>query len=198
MARTKTITDEQILDAAREMFRVHGFAATTAQIAEQAGISEGSIFRRWASKQELMMTALGVTRPRWIDLAETLHTTDQSVEAQLTEITMSMLEFFCENIGKMTAMLSAGTHVRRKFMCAPDAPPVQGLRALANYFAQLRADGRIRVTDPEIAARMLLSATHHYAFSDFAGLNEIMPMPRETYARGIVDNLLRGIGPINE
>lgn len=198
MARKTTITDDQILDAARTMFRRHGFAATTAQIADEAGISEGSIFRRWASKQELMMCALGVTPPRWVALAKTLQDDERPVEVQLTELTTAMLDFFLENIPQMVAMMSAGVAVRQKFMCSDDAPPVQGLRAIANYFAHLRANGSIRMSDPEIAARVLLATTHHYAFSEFAGLNEIMPMPKETYVRGIVDNLIRGVGANNE
>lgn len=198
MARTKTITDEQILDAARAMFREHGFTATTAQIAEEAGISEGSIFRRFASKQELMTCALGISKPRWAELARTLVGDERPVEVQLTELTTAMLEFFIENIPKMMAMMSAGVDMRQKLMRSPDAPPVMGLKAVANYFAQLRAVGRIRMADPEILARMLLAATHHYAFAEFAGLNEVLPLPRETYVRGVVDNLMRGLGPINE
>ena len=197
MARTKTITDEQILEATRVMFRRHGFAATTSQIAEEAGISEGSIFRRYASKQELMVCALGISRPRWIELAAELRGDERPLPEQLTELVTALLDFFIENIPKMTAMMACGHEMRRDMLRSPDAPPVLGLKALANYFALLRADGRIRMADPEILARMLLALTHHYAFAEFAGLNEILPMPRETYARGIVDSLMRGIGPEN-
>lgn len=180
------------------MFERHGFSVTTAQIAEEAGISEGSIFRRWSSKQDLIVTALGIEKPRWIELATDLTDDDRAVEVQLTELATSMLDFFLENIPKMTAMLSCGVDMRAKLMRTSDAPPVKGVRAITNYFAQLRDAGRIRMTDPEIAARVLVASTHHYAFSELVGLNEIMPMPRETYIRGIVDNLMRGIGTINE
>jgi len=198
MARTKSITDEQILDAARAMFREHGFSATTSQIAEEAGISEGSIFRRFASKQELMICALGISKPRWIELVEGLVDDVRPVDEQLTDLITAMLDFFIENMPKMTAMMAAGVDMREKMMRSPDSPPVKGMKAIANYFAQLREDGRIRMADPEILARMLLATTHHYAFSEFAGLNEVLPMPRETYVRGVVDNLMRGLGPINE
>ena len=198
MARKTKISDEQILEAARTMFQQHGFAATTAQIAEEAGISEGSIFRRWSSKDELMITALGVTPPRWIEHATALVDDPRPVAETLTELATLMLDFFLENLPKMTAMVSCGMAMRQKFLRSHDAPPVQGTRAVTNYLEKLRTEGRIRNTDPEIAARILVASLHHYAFADMTGLNDMMPMPRETYVRGVVDNLLRGIGPINE
>jgi AcrR family transcriptional regulator len=108
-----------------------------------------------------------------------------------------LLDFFEENMPKMTAMLACGIDMKRQFMASQDAPPIQGLRAITQYFADLRSAGRIRVTDPEIAARMLMAAIHHYAFASHAGLNAVMPMPRETYIRGIVDNLVRALSPEN-
>lgn len=198
MARKTTISDEQILEAARTMFRQYGFTATTAQIAEEAGVSEGSIFRRWSSKEELLVTALGVTPPRWIAHATALAGDERPVRETLTELATMLLDFFVENLPKLTAMVACGVDMRQKFLRSQDAPPVQGARALTNYFEQLRVQGRIRNADPEIAARMLMAALHHYAFAEMSGVNEMMPMPRETYVRGVVDNLLRGIGPINE
>ena len=58
MARTKTISDEQIIEAAREVFLEHGTAGTTAEIARRAGVSEGSIFRRFPTKDDLFTAAM--------------------------------------------------------------------------------------------------------------------------------------------
>jgi AcrR family transcriptional regulator len=198
MARTKKISDEQILEAARTVFSQRGFSATTSQIAAEAGISEGSIFRRWESKDELLITALGIPQPDWIDRVSAMADDERTVDEQLVELGTMLLDFFIENIPKMAAMVGCGVHMRQKIMRSHDSPPVQGVRAVTNYFALQRKEGRIRMTDPEIAARMFVGALHHYAFAEFAGLNDLMPMPRETYVRGIVDNLIRGIEQINE
>ena len=53
MARTRTISDEQILDAAQAVFLEQGPQATTSAIADRAGISEGTIFKRFPTKQAL-------------------------------------------------------------------------------------------------------------------------------------------------
>jgi len=194
MARTKKISNEQILVAARKMFDAHGFSATTSQIAEAAGISEGSIFRRWSSKDDLLIAALGVQRPPWVDGLEALSEDEERpVAEQLEWLGLQMLDFFREHIPKMTAVLACGMAMRQKFMRSDNAPPVVGVRAVTEYFANLRKQGRIRFTDPEVAARMFVAAMVHYAMADIGGLNDLMPMPRETYVRGVVDNLLRGI-----
>ena len=54
------------------------------------------------------------------------------------------------------------------------------------------------MTDPEVVARMFVGSIYHFSFAEMAGLNDMMPMPRETYIRGLVANLMRGIEPVSE
>lgn len=174
------------------MFKKHGFAATTSQIADEAGISEGSIFRRWSSKNELLIAALGVAAPAWFSTLDELATSDQPVDEQLTMVAEQVLDFFGDHLPKMHAIFSCGVNMKEKFL-QEDTPPVQGIRAFTKYFENLRRQGRIGRNDPEIIARMFVGSLHHYAFAEFAGLNDVMPMPRETYVRGLVRSLLHGI-----
>jgi AcrR family transcriptional regulator len=58
MARPITISDEQILDAARAVFTEKGPRATTAEIAERAGVSEGILFKRFGNKAGLHKAAM--------------------------------------------------------------------------------------------------------------------------------------------
>lgn len=58
MARPVTISDEQILEAARAVFTEKGPRATTAEIAERAGVSEGILFKRFGSKAGLHKVAM--------------------------------------------------------------------------------------------------------------------------------------------
>lgn len=55
MARPKS-EDKQLalLDAAAEIVAVQGLAAPTAQIARQAGVAEGTLFRYFATKDDLL------------------------------------------------------------------------------------------------------------------------------------------------
>jgi AcrR family transcriptional regulator len=58
MARPVTISDEQILEAARAVFTEKGPRATTAEIAERAGVSEGTLFKRFGNKAGLHKAAM--------------------------------------------------------------------------------------------------------------------------------------------
>src|SRR5437762_1272943 len=69
MPRPPTITDRQILEAAREVFLEKGVTATTAEVAKRAGCAEGSIFKRFPTKVELFQAAMhqGTPElPEWI------------------------------------------------------------------------------------------------------------------------------------
>lgn len=196
MARTPSITDEEILDAAREAFFESGLSATTAEIARRAGISEGTIFRRFPTKHDLFVAAMGISpQPTWIALAEELAVDGgDSLRDNLTRLAHEMLAFFEELIPKMSMIMATGLQRADLFEGMREPPPVRGVKALANYFHQEQQRGRLRRCDPEIAARMFLGMLQNFAFFEIAGLNDYMPMPKQTFVRGIVDNLLRGIG----
>lgn len=65
MPRPKTISDEAILDAARDVFLARGHAASTREVAQAAGISEAVLYQRFASKDDLFFAAM---MPRAPDL----------------------------------------------------------------------------------------------------------------------------------
>src|SRR5262245_46120798 len=94
MARPAIITTEQILDAARAVFLEKGIQATTAEVARRAGIAEGSIFKRFQTKQELFLRAM---EPALQEL-DFLHKLPEragrgDMREQLFEFGTEMLEF---------------------------------------------------------------------------------------------------------
>ena len=54
MGRPAIVDTEDLLRVAREIFLAQGFAVPTATIARAAGISEGSIYKRFATKEDLI------------------------------------------------------------------------------------------------------------------------------------------------
>jgi len=61
-------TRDRIVAAARQLFAEQGFdGTTTAAIAERAGVAEGTIFRHFASKRELLLATTVVTVLAGID-----------------------------------------------------------------------------------------------------------------------------------
>lgn len=192
MARPKSIDDEEILEAAREVFLEDGIQATTAEIARRAGISEGTIYRRFSTKHDLFVAAMDIPYPpKWIATISSIDASDP-LDRALYQVSLEIIEFFEDMIPKIN-MVMCNIGEEKLFESEAAAPPVQGMKPVINFFDRERSRGRVRNCDPEIAARMYLGALHHFAFSQVSGINDILPMPRETYVRGVVDNLLTGI-----
>jgi AcrR family transcriptional regulator len=197
MARPPTISREQILDAARAEFLERGPAATTADIARRAGISEGSIFRRFDTKEDLLVEALlHHGDPAWMALAESLAGTGDLRE-NIEQITHALLDYFRRVVPAAMMLIACRIAPADIFRRQPDPMPARSIRTLSHFILAEQRLGRIRPCDPEIVARQLLSAMHFYVFCDHARINERMPMADTTYVRGVVDNLLRGISPEN-
>ena len=64
MARPTIIRTEQIVETARLLFLEHGYTLSTASIARKLNISEGSIFKRFKTKDALFAAAMGVPSKR--------------------------------------------------------------------------------------------------------------------------------------
>lgn len=194
MARPPTITNEQILEAARELFLEQGFAASTAAIAKRAGISEGSVFKRFPTKETLFLAAMGVSEgpPPFKNLRELVGR--NRVEENLLEVGTRMLAFFQELLPRLTLVWSS-VPPAKLFEKIAEPPPVKGLKLLTNYLdAELRL-GRIRPCDPEVVARTFLGGLLQYAFFEMIGANAWMPLASPTYVRGLVDVIWKGIEP---
>lgn len=195
MARPRSISDEQILDAAREVFLERGLSATTAEIAARAGVSEGSIFRRFATKDRLFFASMGMPQsPAWMTLLEEIREA-QDIHEALLELATALVAFFIELVPRMALMMSASQGRGQLPIWDRDDPPVMGLRALTELFDHWQRQGKLRPCDPEILARMLVASCNHYGFCHVSRVNDWLPMPGPSYVRGVVDMLLRGVAP---
>ena len=95
MGRPRTIDNQEILDAAREIFLERGAVATTADVARRVGISQASIFKRFSTKQELFLAAMVTGRYRQ-DLLEQFRsrTKESGIRLALVEVGQKLIPFF--------------------------------------------------------------------------------------------------------
>jgi AcrR family transcriptional regulator len=194
MARPRSITDDEILDAAEGVFLEQGPQAPTAEVARRAGISEGTVFKRFGTKQDLFRAAMQrALTPRWTKLVEEFDV-QGDVEAQLVELGLGLGAHTEAIIPKLVMMRGRGTKIGAVVSDTSDPPPVVQLRALNGLFARLQRAGRLGPGDPEIMARMFVGAIFHYSFAEYMGVDAWFPLPRPTFVRGVVHNLLNGIG----
>ncbi len=198
MARPKAISDARILEAARRVFLERGISGTTAEVAREAGVAEGSIFKRWKTKQELFFTALAPddVDPEWVRrLHERVGKGD--VQLHLAEIGAQGIEFFR---AIMPLVMMCWSNPSEKGIPAPlDRPnpkPVQILKKVAGYFeAEMRA-GRIARHDPEVVARLFVGGLQQFAFLELiTRAHDELPLPQEMFLRGLVNLIWNGIHP---
>jgi AcrR family transcriptional regulator len=196
MARPVSIKDETIIEAARQVFLERGIQATTAEVAERAGVSEGSIFKRFKSKPELFRAAMEEGPPAFLTTL-----VDRAGKGDLLEnlfvLGMEILAFFRAHMPLMMMSWSnPGPTGLPAAISGPNPPPVRALKSLAGYFeAEMRA-GRIRRQDPEIVARSFIGSLNHFVFFELLHRDDgALPLAAETYVRGLTNLLWEGLRP---
>ncbi len=201
MARPTSISQEQILEAARKVFLEGGYQASTATIAKEAGISEGSIFKRFNTKAQLFRAAMELPEPP--SLAQLRELADEGDVRQLLESTcLRLIDFFKELLPRVMMMWAQADractplHMMRGGEAAGDRPlPQYVLQAVTAVLDQQMEAGRLRQADPEILARMLVASCHNYVFFEVIGIEPRMPISKQSYVRALVDMLLKGVCP---
>ncbi len=196
MSRPRTIDDAQILEAARAVFLERGVRASTASIARAAGVSEGTIFKRFDTKQELFFAAMGLPRP--IQAAKLLagRAGQGDVRTHLVEVSLEIIAFLREMIPRMTLLCAHPAYDPKVIFAGDDEPPpVRVIRGLAAWIAAECEAGRVGHCEPEKVARVLLGSLHNFVFWEVAGLSRGSSETAREYAEGVVDLLWLGIGP---
>lgn len=192
MARRPSISDEQILEAARECFHDRGLSATTAEIAERAGISEGSIFRRYSTKTELFHAAMAESSPPWFETLEQIEGTGD-LRVNLERLIDEMMTDFERVVRRFSIMIAFAA--QSDYDMTGEEIPVRIVRRLVRFFDAEKSAGRIGDVDSELLTRVMLGSLHHYTYAEVHGVNKFFDMSRNLFIRSIVDLILRAAEP---
>jgi len=195
MARPPTIRDEDILTAARAILLERGLSATTAEVAERAGVSEGSVFHRFKTKEALFKaTVHGGWPPAWI-AALPGRVGKGDVMDQIAEVASEGITFFRLLIPFVMLNWSKGPDDAKNAYDV-DPPPIRGLKAVASYFQAEMHAGRLAKHDPEVVARCFTGALWNFVMMDLMfDASSRMPMPEATYVRSLTRMLFEGLRP---
>lgn len=198
MPRPATIRDDQILEAARSLFLDKGFSASTAEIAQRAGVSEGTIFKRFPRKSDLFLEAMDMgTVDDFLRFLDGLDGAE-GVGAVMEQVVRRVVDKMRVLLPRMM-MLWANVPPEQIRKGTMTPPPVRVLAGLSAWVAREAEAGRLTCDDPRILARILLGSSIHFVFFETMGLE--VGADADAFARRLATTLLRGVtaesrGPI--
>ena len=168
MGRKKLISNEQLLEVAREAFVEKGLKASTREIARRAGVSEAVVFQRYATKADLFLAAMV---PPTFDLKRYLPEpgSDEPGDRVLRDLTFGLLDYFRTAAPVVVQLLANQDFEFEKFAAAHPENPLASLRwSLMEFLARLRVAGKLG-PDPAPVALTLFMIAHSLALFERFG-----------------------------
>jgi AcrR family transcriptional regulator len=162
MGRNKTVEDEEVLAAARDVFRREGHAASTRDVARAAGVSQAVLYQRFGSKEELFFRAMA---PEPLDV-EALLGPYPSTDARRSVLSLGkrLLEYLRGFAPTFLNVVAAhGAEVERLRAWHDGLPFFPMMRAIASRFERLAADGLVSPGNAHSRAMVLISTVHSQA-----------------------------------
>lgn len=195
--RPKKISDIQILQVVRQCIVEHGGTVSTQQIAEQVGVSQATLFKRFGSKSNLlrMATLIAPQAEKAIRFKEKLDAgpTSEPVKEQLRVLCLDMLRLFDEILPCFASVHASGLTFDGPI--PESAPPVQVRQSLTRWIATLQADGRLRADiHPESVALTIMGAVQQRPIRIHLIRDTYLTQTDDAYIHAIVDVLWMGLG----
>jgi AcrR family transcriptional regulator len=151
----------QIIEGARQVFLAEGFdGASMGEIARTAGVSKGTLYVYFASKEDLFQV---VAHDECLAQAEqvfALDHADRDVEAVLTRLGTGFVKMLCrpERMAPVRTIMGISERmpdVGRKFY---ETGPATGMGRVAAYIEAQVATGVLDVEDIDVAAAQFLES----------------------------------------
>jgi AcrR family transcriptional regulator len=165
------ITQDQLLDAAEEVFAAKGFYATTLkEIAELAEVAVGSLYSFFAGKDDLFAAVFHRRGEEFVPAMRALLTSDAAPVEQLHQLAEYQIEYFRQHpeFGRLFLRASGPT----KLLLEPDRDEAsrarfgEAMRLEAALFERGQAAGQLRAGDPQVLAHLFSGVIASYQACD--------------------------------
>ena len=194
MPRPRRISDDRLLEVSRARFVADGVGASTRDIASDAGVSEGVLFQRFGTKEELFFRAMRLPPP---DLEHSVRRAMRAKTRQqgLLTIALATLEYLRDAVPVLLLVIShpasrdrlkQGSHTAQYLL-----EEAFGIRGAFQVYLESRGDGgRIQADDASSMIGILIPVLLVRAMHEQFGISD----PKETKAwlRATLRSLDRG------
>jgi AcrR family transcriptional regulator len=157
----------QILEGARSLFLASGFDATSmGEIARHAGVSKGTLYVYFDSKERLFEAIIESERRAQAEQVFALDSSDPNVEGSLTRLGVAFVRFLCrpDALGSLRTVIAIAERMPELGRNFYQTGPAFGIARLASYLTDQVAAGVLAVPDCEIAAAQFLDACQSTLF----------------------------------
>lgn len=193
MGRRRTIEPDHIIQATLFLLSTRGVEAVTIPaIAQQAGISEASIYKFFTSKEDLLRTCI----------AESVDPQDYW-RAIIAEIDKRSVPYLLEEAALFTVRHQAQhlpVLLLRAMRPEPEphyycSGPSRTMELQVLYFQTETEQGRIRSGNPRLMATAFCGTLFFHVFAERAILHMTTPNERDTFARAWAQEFWLSIRP---
>lgn len=192
--RPRQFTDEALLETARRCFLEQGPGVSTSVIAKELGVSQAALFKRFKTKQALMMAALAPPGiPAWVE-SVMAGPDERPVPEQLRSIVEGIDDFFAGMMPSLTVLHAAGFDPKCMMAEFEVPPPTAAHRALTAWLSALHESGRAYVPAPKSTAMTFLGTIHARHMLGHV-LGEHAPQTEPEFLSNLVDLIWAGIDP---
>ena len=185
----------QILDAGRELFMSQGYADTSMdQVTAKSGVSKATVYNHFPSKELLFEEAVRTRSEEVFAALPQLDVEHTDPEEMLTHYFHALLGILFSEDGACMCFLlmSEGRRFPDNARLIYESGFGRGLEEMCEYLSRANRTEKIKVTDPEWAARRLLAVVMPPLPMMCAGFEPLQP-PEIPEVRRAVQFFLRGI-----
>lgn len=157
----------QILEGARGVFLAQGFdAASMGEIAREAGVSKGTLYVYFESKEHLFQTIVEEQCRAQAEQVFALDPEDHDVEAVLRRLGRDYLGFLCqpERLSSLRTVISIADRMPELGKRFYETGPAFGISRVARYLENQVAAGVLAIGDCELAAAQFLESCQAMSF----------------------------------
>ena len=190
-------TKDQIVTATRKLIGDRGIArVTTKQIAETAGCAEGTIFRYFDRKEDLLLAAVQTNFPAFKD--SLMEITGGSSRERLRRLGLNLIRFFEQIVPASVAVLSDAelTRRHRERVRERNGGPQRLYMVVSRFIEAEQARGAL---DPDLSsvhlASALLGPCFFRVFNRLSLGEDALQMTDEEFVAGLVESLWEGVRP---
>lgn len=190
-------TRQKILDAAQHLLETGGLARlTTKELAAAAGCAEGTLFKHFRRKEDIIIAVVQENAPRFWDAVTRMGHSDRTVEKNLEELALMCIRFSEKLIPLGASLLGDAALLARHRKLNPGRGPKQTHELIADYIAEEQRAGRIDARiEPLSVALLLFGPCFHRVFvRQVVGRNP-PPADDQKFVTALVGTIMQGLAP---